>query len=229
MSLMQAMRRRLRPWTVADYTARLVRDCNLALDIGCGSDSHLSAFRPRLVTIGIDAFPAAVEEAKAKNLHDHYLVADILSANFSEVMERVRAIGQVDLVSLYGVIEHLPKSKGYEILDRCDQLTSKYVILETPNGFVEQGPEFGNEFQRHLSGWFIHDFEGRGYRVHGTLGTRYFRGYAGGAKYDFPGCILLDEMLTLFLRVNGNPQHGFNLVAIKDVRGVPARLGPRKV
>ena len=163
MSLMQAMRRRLRPWTVADYTARLVRDCNLALDIGCGSDSHLSAFRPRLVTVGIDAFPAAVEEAKAKNLHDHYLVADILSANLSEVMERVRAIGQVDLVSLYGVIEHLPKSKGYEILDRCDQLTSKYIILETPNGFVEQGPEFGNEFQRHLSGWFIQDFEGRGY------------------------------------------------------------------
>ena len=125
--------------------------------------------------------------------------------------------------------EHLPKSKGYEILERCEQLTSKYIILETPNGFVEQGPEFGNEFQRHLSGWFIHDFEGRGYRVHGTLGTRYFRGYAGGAKYDFPGCILLDEMLTLFLRVNRSPRHAFNLVAIKDVRGVPARLGPRKV
>jgi hypothetical protein len=229
MSFMQAIRRRLRPRTVADYTANLVRSSALALDIGCGSDSHLSAFRPKLVTIGIDAFPAAVEEARSKNLHDHYLVADILSPNFPQILEKVRAIGQVDLVSLYGVIEHLPKTKGFEILDRCEQLTSKYIILETPNGFVDQGPEFGNEFQRHLSGWFIHDFEGRGYRVHGTLGTRYLRGYAGGAKYNFPGCILLDEMLTLFLRVDQNPQHAFNLVAIKDVRGVPARLGPKRV
>jgi hypothetical protein len=94
-----------------------------------------------------------------------------------------------------------------------------------PHGFVEQGPEFGNEFQRHLSAWFIHDFEGLGYKVYGTTGTRYLRGYMAGPKYSFPGCIILDELLTLLLRINTHPRHAFNLVAIKDVRGVSARYG----
>ena len=100
---------------------------------------------------------------------------------------------------------------------------AKYILLETPHGFVPQGPEFGNEFQRHHSGWFINEFEGRGYTVHGTTGTRYLRGYMAGPRCNFPGCLLLDEALTLLLRINRKPKHAFNLVAIKDVRGVPAR------
>ena len=83
--------------------------------------------------------------------------------------------------------------------------------------------EFGNEYQRHCSGWFIHEFEGHGYTVHGTTGTRYLRGYMAGPRYGFPGCLLLDEALTLVLRINRKPKHAFNLLAVKDVRGVPAR------
>ena len=90
---------------------------------------------------------------------------------------------------------------------------------------MPQGPEFGNEFQRHHSGWFIQEFEGRGYTVHGTTGTRHLRGYMAGPKYNFPGCLLCDELLTLLLRINRKPKHAFNLVAIKDVRGIPARYG----
>ena len=226
MSFVQAIRRRLRPLNVADYTRGLIEggDCKVAVDIGCGSRSHLSAFRPKIVTIGIDAHPAAIDNAKKNQLHDHYIIADIVKTGVDEIIKQAEGVGGIDLVCLYEVIEHLPKSAGFEILERCERLTRKMVIVETPNGFVEQGPEFGNEFQRHLSGWFIHDFEGRGYKVFGTTGTRYLRGYAAGAKYDFPGCILLDEFLTLFLRINGNPKHAYNLVAIKDVRGVPARL-----
>ena len=46
-----------------------------------------------------------------------------------------------------------------------------------------------------------------------------------GPKYNFPGCLLCDELLKLLLRINRKPKHAFNLVAIKDVRGVPARHG----
>ena len=59
--------------------------------------------------------------------------------------------------------------------------------------------------------------------MHGTTGTRYLRGYMAGPRYNFPGCLLLDEALTLLLRINRKPKHAFNLVAVKDVRGVPAR------
>jgi SAM-dependent methyltransferase len=227
MSLFQSVRNAVRPKNVSDYTREIVEsgECKLALDIGCGNFSPLSAFRPRIATVGIDAFSEAIEMAKKKNVHDHYVVADILKEDQEQLLKQY---GSCDIVSLFGVIEHLPKRKGYELLERCEKLTSKYVILETPHGFVEQGPEFGNEFQRHLSGWFIHDFEGLGYKVYGVTGTRYLRGYAAGPKYNFPGCIQLDEVLSLMLGINKRPQHAFNLVAIKDVRGVPARLGNEK-
>jgi SAM-dependent methyltransferase len=227
MSAMNWLRRKLRPLTVSDYTRRLVAtgECRLALDIGCGSYSHLSAFRPQIQTVGIDAHPAAIEMARDKKVHDHYFVANILKEDPETILKQTSELGSFDIVSLYGVIEHLPKRLGFELLERCEKLTSKYVILETPHGFVEQGPEFGNEFQRHLSGWFIHDFEGLGYTVYGTTGTRYLRGYMAGRKYSFPGCIFLDELLTLALHINRHPRHAFNLVAIKDVRGVPACYG----
>jgi SAM-dependent methyltransferase len=225
MSVMQWLRRKLRPLTASDYTRRLIDtgDCRLALDIGCGSYSHLSAFRPQIKTVGVDAHPPAIEKARARMIHDHYVVADVLKQDPETILKQTAHLGSVDIVSLYGVIEHLPKRLGFELLERCEKLTSKYVILEMPHGFVDQGPEFGNEFQRHLSGWFIHDFEGLGYKVHGTTGTRYLRGYMAGPKYSFPGCIYADELLTLLLQINKHPRHAFNLVAIKDVRGVPAR------
>ena len=230
MSLIQALRRRIRPLTVSDYTRRLVEtgECHVALDIGCGSYSHLSAFRPKLKTVGIDVHPAAIEKARSRNIHDHYVVANILEEDPETILTQTAQIGSFDIVSLYGVIEHLPKRLGFELLERCERLTSKFIILETPHGFVEQGPEFGNEFQRHLSGWFIHDFEGLGYKVYGTTGTRYLRGYMSFPKYSFRGSLLLDEMLTFLLRINKHPRHAFNLVAIKDVRGVPARYGPEQ-
>jgi hypothetical protein len=83
--------------------------------------------------------------------------------------------------------------------------------------------------QRHRSGWFPQDLEGLGYQVHGTTGTKYLRGYTAGPKYDIKGTISVDYAISWFLRVNDHPSHAFNLVAIKDVRGVPARLHlPRK-
>jgi SAM-dependent methyltransferase len=226
MSIGNWLRGQLRPNTVYDYTRQLVDagECKLAADIGCGSYSHLSAFRPKLRTVGVDVFPEAIEIARQKNLHDDYIVANILEDDPTILFRRFCELGKFDILSLYGVVEHFPKRKGLELLERCEQLTSKYIILETPHGFVEQGPEFGNEFQRHLSGWFIHDFEGLGYKVYGTTGTRYFRGYMAGVKYDFPGSVLIEEAITLMLRINKRPKHAFNLVAIKDVRGVPARV-----
>jgi SAM-dependent methyltransferase len=224
---MKWLRQKLRPLTVSDYTKRLVAtgECRLALDIGCGSYSHLTALRPQIRTVGIDAHPAAIERARERNVHDDYFIANVLKEDPETILKQTARLGAFDIVTLYGVIEHLPKRLGFELLERCEKLTSKYVILETPHGFVDQGPEFGNEFQRHLSGWFIHDFQGLGYNVYGTTGTRYLRGYMAGPKYSFPGSILLDELLTLALQINKHPQHAFNLVAIKDVRGVPARYG----
>lgn len=211
-----------------EHTARLVRGSEIrrAVDIGCGQSSHLSAFRPQIVTVGVDAFPEAVEASRAAGVHDHYRVLDLLKDDPAAVLEPFGG-EQVDLVTLYGVIEHFPKADGFKLLERCERLTSKFILVETPNGFVEQGPEFGNEMQRHRSGWFVHDFEGLGYTVHGTTGTKLLRGYNANFKYGVRGTMTLDVMLSYALGIEKHARHAFNLLAIKDVRGVPARLGPQ--
>lgn len=225
MSIALVAKRLLDLPSALDYTADLVErsGCRFALDIGCGSSSHLTVFRPGVETVGIDAFPGAIEKARSRNVHDHYILADVLTLDLETILSRFDG-RKFDLVTLYDVIEHLPKSRGYELLERCEALTNRFVLVETPNGFVEQGPEFSNPYQRHLSGWFPQDLEGLGYRVYGTTGTRYLRGYAAGPKYPFKGCITLDFILARALRAHRNPRHAFNLVAIKDVAGVPARL-----
>jgi hypothetical protein len=207
------------------YTAELVNggEVGCALDIGCGSDSHLMAFRPRIRTVGVDAFDDAIRSAQQRDVHDAYVSCDILKEDLPGLLSQLGG-ERFDLVTLYGVIEHLPKRAGFELLERCEQLTEKFVLVETPNGFQEQGPEFGNEHQRHLSGWFPHDFEGLGYKVYGTTGTKYLRGYAAGPKYNFKGCLSVDHLLARLLRAHRNYRHAFNLIAVKDVRGVPARL-----
>jgi SAM-dependent methyltransferase len=207
-------------------TKRLVvaHECRSALDVGCGAQSHLSALRPAIKTIGVDSSLEFLDLAKRSNVHDQYICADILKQDVGSLLP-AEYEGKVDVVSLYGVIEHLPKANGYELLAACERLARKLVVIETPNGFVEQGPEFGNEHMRHLSGWFAHDFEGLGYKVIGTTGTRYLRGYGAGLKYPIKGLGSLDVLLSRVLRSNKHPRHAFNIFAYKDLRGVPARMG----
>lgn len=209
-----------------EYIRAMVQsgECRTGLDIGCGYSSVLSPFRPPLRTVGVDAFEGAIKEASARGQHDDYVLADILKVEPEDILRR--AGGQpFDLVTLIDVIEHFPKRQGFELLERCERLSRKYVLLVTPNGFLAQGPESGNEFQRHLSGWFGHDFEGLGYAVRGAMGTRFLRGYTALPQYDFPGAIKCDWMLAWLLRAEKKYRRAFSLLAIKDVRGVPARLG----
>jgi hypothetical protein len=220
-----SLREVLRPKNASDFTAGLIAggEVKSAIDIGCGCNSHLSQFRPSVLTIGIDSDLVSIRLSKELNLHDHYVQANILTEDIGSLLEKVGLPRKADLVGLYGVIEHLPRHLGFELLRACEAITNKYIILETPHGFVPQGPEYGNPHQRHLSGWYPQDFEALGYTVHGTTGTRYFRGYMAEPTLSFPGGTICEELATLLLRINSRPQHAFNLLAIKDVRGVPAR------
>ncbi|MCS1408033.1 MAG: hypothetical protein M2R45_01198 [Verrucomicrobia subdivision 3 bacterium] len=208
-----------------EHTARLIASGEVAraLDVGCGEWSHLSGFRPGVWTAGVDVCEAAVARAKARGLHDAYLAADVLAVEPAEIVARLGG-EPFDLVTLYGVIEHLPKRQGFALLEQCEAITRRFVLLETLNGFVPQGPEFGNEHQRHLSGWFAHDFMGLGYEVFGTTGLKYLHGYAGEFRWRFSGVAVLDAALAWGLRADVRCRHAFNLLAVKDVRGVPARL-----
>lgn len=213
--------------TVNDYLEDLMSsgEVQVALDVGCGITSLLTKFRPRVKTVGLDAY--TVDAASDIGAHDAYISADLADLVVENIQQKLfQHFGrlEVDLVTMFGLIEHLPKSLGYAILEKAERLTSKYVLADTPNGFVPQGPEFGNPYQRHLSGWYPKDFEGLGYVVRGSCGTRYLRGYMGEPRIKLPGVQLLDSVvLSRVLMTERFPGHAFNICAIKDVRGVRAR------
>lgn len=209
-----------------ELTEEYVRshECATGIDVGCGAQSPLGALRPRLETVGVDSSQTSLEQSKHLNLHDHYVIADILTSDVAALLPPTWG-GKADVVGLYGVIEHLPKRLGYDLLERCEAISRKLVLVETPNGFQPQGPEHGNEHMRHLSGWFIEDFVGRGYEVLGSTGTKYLRGYGAGLKFPYRGVGTLDVVLSRILRTRHAARHAFNLFAVKDVRGVKARFG----
>ena len=208
------------------YARALVDRCDpeaLVVDLGCGDRSPVRSFIGGRALVGVDSQSFVLERARRSGTHDEFVQADLLDA--LNAVEQTLAGREVQLVCLLHVIEHLPKRVGFEVLERAEALTSRFVLVDTPNRFLPQGPEYGNAHQRHLSGWFDHDFIGLGYDVHGTAGTRYLRGYAGEPRIPVRGGESVDFVLARALWIERFPRHAYNLTAYKDVRGVPARLG----
>jgi hypothetical protein len=130
------------------------------LDIGCGEGSPLTSLRgTEFKSTGIDIDAKSIEQARAKDLHDEYILGDFMT------MKLERAF---DVVVLSHVIEHFDRGTGWRVLQRIEQISRHLVYVETPNGFLEQTDYDGNPFMRHLSGWFAHDFQSRGYTVYGS-------------------------------------------------------------
>jgi hypothetical protein len=106
-------------------------------------------------------------------VHDEYVLADF---------RKFAVDRKFDVVVLSHVIEHFERDEGLEVLRKVESMASRVVYVETPNGFLEQTDFDGNIFQRHLSGWFAHDFQARGYTVFGA-GPKWLRGPMGQSRF----------------------------------------------
>jgi hypothetical protein len=73
------------------------------------------------------------------------------------------------LVTIFDVIEHLPKHDGWALLYSldafCSKLKSSRLLLGAPNGFFYQGPSLDNAHNAHLSSWSFTDFRIAGYKI----------------------------------------------------------------
>ena len=137
------------------------------LDVGCGAGSPLTALRgPGFRSTGIDLSPESVSQAKCLAMHDECLLGDVRTFHFQTGF---------DVVVLSHVIEHFERDEGLQVLRRAEELAARLVYVETPYGFLEQHELYSSVFQRHLSGWFPADFEGRGYTVFGSGSRRLHR------------------------------------------------------
>ncbi len=158
------------------HLQRLIAKYGLAsgLDIGCGGGSPLTSMRnDRFHSTGIDIDEKCIQICKSRNTHDELIIGDFRSFEFDR---------QFDVVVLSHVIEHFSRDEGMRVITRIEALAKRLIYIETPNGFLEQTDWDGNIFQRHLSGWFPHDFEGRGYTVFGA-GPQWFARPMGQSSF----------------------------------------------
>lgn len=187
-----------------------LRGMESVLDVGCGSNSPLAKVPKRFYSVGVDIHKPSIAQSRKQKIHDEYKIGNVF-----DIDKHFRA-KQFDAVIALDLIEHLPKQKGRELLKKMLRIAKRKVILLTPNGFIQQIPCDGNEFQRHLSGWSIKDFKRLGFRVYGMRGLKWLRGEYATIKWKpwllWASISTLSELVVFFL-----PQLANQLFVVKDI------------
>lgn len=185
-----------------------LQDCRTVLDLGCGVNSPLQKITKNFKSTGVDIFKKSLEASKKQGIHDHYVLADVTK------IETVFKAGSFDAVVALDLIEHLPKSAGYQLLAKMEKIARKKVIVLTPHGFFKQRPYGGNPYQVHQSGWYREDFSKRGYNVWGMRGLRILRGEEATLKFKpwfFWGLVsTASQLVTYFF-----PALAYQFLAVK--------------
>ncbi len=187
-----------------------LRGMQSVLDVGCGSNSPLAKVRKHFYSVGVDIHKPSIAMSKKNKIHDEYKIGDVF------MIDKLFQGKKFDTVVALDLIEHLPKQKGRELLAKMTKLAKKKVILLTPNGFVQQTPYDGNEFQRHVSGWDVDDFRKRGFRVYGMRGLKWLRGEYATIKWKpwffWSAVSAVSEIFVFFL-----PRIANQLFVVKDL------------
>ena len=138
------------------------------LDVGCGPCSPISRIKGKATyTEGVEAFQSYFEEAQRNNTHSKIVNSNFFDCNYPD--------NSFEAVVLTEVIEHCDERQAMRLIDHCERIASKKVIITTPNGMVPQSAIDGNELQEHLSGWLPTFFIDRGYKVRGLAGPKFMR------------------------------------------------------
>lgn len=121
------------------------------LDIGFGRGKYgflLREYYSRILerVDGLDVFEPYVTPLQ-KLIYDNIYIANAL--DMEDPM-------QYDLYLIIDVLEHWPRERAYALLDKL--VTKGKVIISTPRSIGEQGAEFGNEWERHITQWLPVDF-----------------------------------------------------------------------
>ncbi len=155
-------------WTLLQVR-RALKDCRSVLDIGCGPDSALARFGfDRLV--GYEGYEPSLRAAAQKRTHHQLVLGKV-----QELGEHFGA-GELDACVALDVIEHLPKSEGWQMLQSMERIAARKCVILTPNGFLSQSHSEGGDLQEHLSGWEPAEMRQHGYLVQGVLGPKSLRG-----------------------------------------------------
>ncbi len=191
---------------------REIGDCESLLDVGCGFNSPLQHLHSKpKVMVGVDVFEPAIAESRAKAIHNEYYIMDIL-----KIADKFPP-KSFDAVVAFDVIEHLSEENAIDLICQMEKIAKNKVLLFTPNGFLPQGEEFGNPWQKHISGWTVRQMKSFGYRVYGIEGLIYLRGEMARIRWK---PTIFWYYISLFSQIftQGLPSLAFRILCVKDIR-----------
>lgn len=191
------------------HVEQAVGDAESILDVGCGNNSPIGRFSRRPPhSVGVDLFEEWIEQSRKRGIHDEYRLLDALA------IEDEFGPDAFDAVLACDVLEHLTAEDGALLLERMERVAHERVVVLTPNGYLEQGPNWGNPWQSHRSGWTADDFRERDYDVRGLNGFRFLRGGRGIVRLR-PRCIFGRVAMATEPLVRTRPEQAFHLLCVK--------------
>lgn len=139
-----------------------------ALDVGAGLGVMgvlLCAYRKLERLTAIEIFEPYARTLEELHIYDQVLRHDLrdLPLPLSD--------SSYDLVICISVLEHLEKKQGLELLQEFKRI-GRRLIVTVPQGVFPQEVLDENPFQRHLSEWYLHDFQREGFKVRGLAGFK---------------------------------------------------------
>ncbi len=186
-------------------------NCESLLDVGCGVNSPIRCFHPRLkYTVGIDAFAAAIEESRALAIHDQYQLMNALDIGKHFAPRSFECVLAAD------VLEHLAEQDGLDLIAQMETIARSKVIICTPNGFLAQREHSDNPLQRHLSGWTMERMMSLGYRVMGVHGLKWLRTEEARPRWR-PSWFWSTVSLLTQSFTAARPQWALSILCVKDL------------
>ncbi len=194
-----------------------IRRVDVVLDVGCGIFPQ-TFFRPRLRLL-CEPYGEYVQTLRARFPDDPTVV--ILQGTWQEVL-RLLPDRSVDSVFLRDLIEHLEKEDGRKLLQECERVARRQILVFTPLGFMPQDCApgevdvwglGGGNWQVHRSGWTPEDFDD-------TWEIWASRDYH---KVDGKGRVL-DRPFGAFWAIR---DAGRDLTALERIRRAPGRMARR--
>jgi len=120
------------------------------LDIGVGNGDWGRFVRdefPDCYIVGIEVFPSYITPELNK-IYNEILLMDVRDFLFEE---------GGDLVIFGDVLEHMEKEDALELVDLASN-EYKWMIINTPYGFLPQDEWEGNKYETHICGFYADDF-----------------------------------------------------------------------
>lgn len=179
------------------------------LDIGCGYGNwgyliktaywYTKAGRKRKKANFLMGIDICKNYLKFVNYHRVYSETAMCDSRYLPLNDKT-----FDTVLLLEIIEHLPKSEGYNILKEAERVAKRLVIVSTPSYFIRQETRDGNKFQKHLSKWTVSDFKRAGYTI--VMGSFIMERFYNYLQYFF-------LKFTYVL-----PQYPVSVIAVKRLK-----------